>query len=144
LATTDFQITEANIGEMIGPQDGFLVALSRTRPHVHDGAPRWSASRLRWLSGYFVLKGTRDARNLISIDPSNGHAFIDYGGYGWPVAHVAMSASLDYAGLLEIVCVPKGSEWAITLSDVPVARQLPPSATNFVASNYKPTNPPHP
>ena len=26
-----------------------------------------------------------------------------------------MSASLDHAGALEVVCVPKGSEWSLTL-----------------------------
>jgi len=34
------------------------------------------------------------------------------------VAHVLPDASYECFGNLEIVCVPKGSMWAITISDV--------------------------
>ena len=36
MATFDFTITEASIGEMIGPPDGFLVNLTMVTPPVHE------------------------------------------------------------------------------------------------------------
>ena len=36
MATFDFTITEAGIGEMIGPPDGFLVNLTMVTPPVHE------------------------------------------------------------------------------------------------------------
>ena len=44
--------------------DGFLVALSRTPPPVKDGQPRWNEGKQTWVSGYFVLRGSRDIRDL--------------------------------------------------------------------------------
>jgi hypothetical protein len=36
MATFDFTVTEANIAQVIGPADGFLVNLTMTTPPVHE------------------------------------------------------------------------------------------------------------
>jgi hypothetical protein len=60
-----------------------------------------------------VLRGSRDFRNLFCIDTQGGGA--NGGGY----ENVLISASIGYWGELQIICIPKGSVWEITLSDVP-------------------------
>ena len=35
---------------------------------------------------------------------------------------LVINSSLSYRGALEVVCVPKGSQWSLTLSDVPNPR----------------------
>lgn len=64
MTTTSLTITEANIGEMIGPPDGFLVNLTMTTGPVHETA-RWDEGRQKWLSAYFVLRGSHDLRDLV-------------------------------------------------------------------------------
>lgn len=79
MTTTSLTITEANIGEMIGPPDGFLVNLTMTTGPVHETA-RWDEGRQKWLSAYFVLRGSHDLRDLVCVDAAtNGHAFAWWG-----------------------------------------------------------------
>jgi hypothetical protein len=63
MATFDFTVTEANIGQVIGPADGFLVNLTMTTPPVHE-VPRWNEGSQKWVSGYFVLRGSSDIRDF--------------------------------------------------------------------------------
>jgi hypothetical protein len=118
MATTEFQITEANIGEMIGPPDGFIVALSMTTPPIYE-TPCWNEGTQKWLSGDFVLRGSNDFRDFVCIQPhNNGGAFAWYG----PNGQMLVNRSESYSGGLMVVAVPKGSVWALTLSDVPNVR----------------------
>ncbi len=106
MTTTSLTITEANIGEMIGPPDGFLVNLTMTTGPVHETA-RWDEGRQKWLSAYFVLRGSHDLRDLVCVDAAtNGHAFAWWGGDG----RMLVNRSEPYAGALVVVAVPKGSQ----------------------------------
>lgn len=64
MARFDFTLDETSIGQTIGPPDGFLVSLVMTTPPVNDGPPRWNEGSRRWVSGYFVLRGSGDTRDL--------------------------------------------------------------------------------
>jgi hypothetical protein len=118
MATTDFQITDQDIGRVLPITDGFLVNLSMTTPPVHE-TPAWDEGRRCWVAGYLVLRGQRDIRDLICVDPlNNGHSF------SWWArdANSVVNGSIGYAGDLIVECVPKGAVFELTLSDVPNPR----------------------
>jgi hypothetical protein len=118
LAQFDYTLDETSIGMTIGPPNGFVVNLTRTQAGPYD-PPQWSEGRQRWKAGRFVLRGSNDVRDLVCIDTQHGGGWASHGG----LSDIVMGdASIDYAGDLEIVCVPKGSTWTITLSDVPNPR----------------------
>jgi hypothetical protein len=139
MAVTDYTITEANIGEVIGPADGYLVNLSMTTPPVAHEVPGHSPVTQRFTSGYLTLQSERGLRPLINVSPQdNGGAFSWIGS----VANMIVNGSLGYAGGLTIVGVPRGSVWSLTLSDAPVVRAPSTPSWNFSGANYKPHNPP--
>jgi hypothetical protein len=77
---------------------------------------------------------SRDFRNLVCIDTqSDGGWASQYSN----TASVLESASLGYRGELMIVCVPKGSVWEISLSDIPY-KAAP--ATNWLDALAKRVN----
>ena len=96
--------------------------------------PQWQASKGHWIAGRLQLRGERDIRDLFCIDTQAGGGWAS----GNDPAIVCEAASFGYRGGLKILCVPRGSEWEVELSDMPVARQLAPSSHNFVGSNYTP------
>ena len=132
MAQFEFNITEANIGETIGPPDGYLVALSRTTAPVNDGPPRWSESQLKWLSGYFCLRSSGDVRDLICTRDASTFFWVG------PEMHLVINSSISYRGALEVVCVPRGSTWSLTLSDVPNVRAPEPVGWRGVPFGDKP------
>jgi hypothetical protein len=92
---------------------GFLVNLRRTGNQSGYVVPEWDDGKMLWKSGYLVLRGSRDLRDLVSASPQTG------GGWG-PDGSGAMviNGSIAYHGQLQIVCVPRGSTFSVTLSDV--------------------------
>jgi hypothetical protein len=135
---TDFTLTEADIGRALDPADGFLVGLSQTAPAVPDGEPQWSAAMQRWKTGYISLRGESDPQAVYCNRPSIWTPLWS-GGERILIA----SNSLPYAGRLRIECVPKGSTWSLTVSDVPFVRLADPgNHGNFINANYTPVNPP--
>ena len=138
MALTNITIDETSIGGALDPADGFLVSLSQTTPAVPDGDPQWSASLGRWRTGYLVLKGERDTQAVYSNRPSVWTPLWSGG-----ERSLIASNSLPYAGRLRIECVPKGSTWSLTVSDVPFVRLADPgNHGNFINSNFTPVNPP--
>jgi hypothetical protein len=118
MATFDFVIDETFVGQTIGPSDGFIVKLRRTKAGPYD-PPAFSEAKQQWTAGRFVLRGSRDYRNLICIDTqSDGYWASQYAG----TAEVLNNASVSYPGELQIICIPRGSVWEITLSDIPYVR----------------------
>jgi hypothetical protein len=114
MANFDFTITDADMGRSLGVPDGYLVTLIRTKATTAgtNEMPQFSEATQNWKAGYFVLRGSRDNRNLFAIAPSDSLP-----------SHVwARGASIGYRGELKVICVPRGSEWSVTLSDVPVPR----------------------
>jgi hypothetical protein len=118
----DYTLTDADIGTVLPVPNGFLVNLSKTQAGVRE-EPQFSASKQCWIAGYFVLRASGDHQNLFSIGPFDTI----------PTNIWAQGASIGYRGDLKVVCVPKGSVWSVTLSDVPVDR---PPFVNRDGANF--------
>ena len=118
---TDFTITDADIGRVLPITDGYLVNLTRTAS-TPPGFEiiQWDEGRQRFKAGRFVLRGTGDFRDLCCIDTQSGvsmqHGRSDA---AWT------NANIGYRGGLEVVCVPRGSQWSLTISDIPNQRSAP-------------------
>lgn len=55
-------------------------------------------------------------RDLVCIDTQHAGGWASHGSLG---DIVMGNASIDYRGDLIVACVPRGSTWSVTLSDVP-------------------------
>jgi hypothetical protein len=111
--TFDYVLTDADIGTSIGPVDGFLVDLSQTSPPTQNSPPQATPAGV-WTGGnYLQLRGEKDYRDLYCAQPAT--AFMNWSGKR---LFLVVNHSLPYRGQLAINAVPKGSTFAITLSDV--------------------------
>jgi hypothetical protein len=120
MATFDFTLTDADMGRVLTPADGFVVKLRRTKVGPYD-PPSFSEAKQQFTTGRFVLRGSRDFRNLVCIDTGSGGGWASQ----WSnTADVLVSASIGYRGELQIICVPKGSVWEIQLSDIPFVKTV--------------------
>jgi hypothetical protein len=108
---TDFTITDADIGRTIGPRDGFLVSLTMTAPPSVYETPDASAATQQFTSGYFTLRGSGDTQNLYCSLTGHLSKFL------------IANHSLGYRGELVVMCVPRGSQWSITVSDVALSKK---------------------
>ena len=136
MATFDYVIDDSFIGSALPVTNGYIVNLTRTKAGPSELA-QWDEGRGVWKAGRFVLKGSRDYKPLITIDSANG------GGWASSWGHrdgVLANASVPYLGDLEIICVPRGSIWSITLSDAPFVRTLSPHM--IFGGNYTPVHSP--
>jgi hypothetical protein len=52
--------------------------------------------------------------------------------------HMIENASISYRDALQVVCIPRGSIWSITLSDQPNLRQPTPSGAFGDGDGFKP------
>jgi hypothetical protein len=100
-------ITDADIGSTIGPPDGFLISIRLAVPPSVYEAPSWDEGEQRWKSGYFVLRGSGDIRDAVSISPQTNGGLFASGG------NLLVSGSIAYRGCLIAVAVPRGSVWAV-------------------------------
>jgi hypothetical protein len=108
---TDFTITDADVGRVLPITDGFLVSLTMTAsPSVYE-VPDANPATQQFKSGYFTLRGTGDVRNLYNSLTGHLSKFL------------IANHSLSYRGDLKVVCVPRGSTWSITLSDIALSKQ---------------------
>jgi hypothetical protein len=87
---------------------------------LEAGYRRRVALNARRLSGYFVLRGNLDIRDLICLSPQSGDG-------GGPDGVMVANHSLGYRGELLVVAVPRGSTWSLTISDVENPRAPPPT-----------------
>ena len=120
MAKTDHVIDDSFVGQAIGPVDGFLVGLRQTQNQSANEVPFWDPGRGVWKSGYLTLRGSNDHQAIFSACPGQGGT-VD------PSKTWVVNQSLRYHGALIIQAVPRGSIWALTLSDVPVSRTAPAS-----------------
>jgi hypothetical protein len=117
---TDFTLTDADMGRVLPVADGFVVNLKRTKAGPFD-PPSFSAATQQFTTGRFVLRASGEFRNLVCLDTqSDGGWASQYSN----TASVLINASVGYRGDLTVVCVPKGSVWQITLSDVPFVKTV--------------------
>ena len=66
MALFDYEITDADIGRVLDPPDGFLVDNKQVQPASSYVVP-YGNSDGRWVSGYFQIKGTLDGRDLFAF-----------------------------------------------------------------------------
>jgi hypothetical protein len=125
MAQFEFVITDANIGEVIGPPNGFLVKLMRTQPpKPSHQIPDYDPGRRRWKSAYLQLRASGESRDVVCVSSQFGGGWAAHFGNG--MASLWEGASVAYWGDLTVLCVPKGSVWELTLSDIPVAKGTTP------------------
>jgi hypothetical protein len=117
MATFDFTLSVDDIGAALAPADGYLVNLSQTSPSSDRSDPQFSAAMQRWKTGYISLRGERD-RQAIYCNRSSVWTPL----WSGDTRILITNQSLDYHGRLVVECVPKGSTWSLTLSDVPIFR----------------------
>jgi hypothetical protein len=111
----DFTITDTFIGQTIGPNVGFLVDLKQVRGPSRYIAPAFDEGRQHWVSGYFQIRGALDHRDLVCVCPSQSPSA--------PFGTYVINKSIAYRGALTVLCVPVGSEWRMTLSDVALTQR---------------------
>jgi hypothetical protein len=118
---TDYQITDADIGRDLGVPDGYLVRLRRTRaPTPSHQTPDYDEGRRIWKSAYLQLRASGEAMDMACVSSQYGGGWAAH--YGNGLATMWDDASIHYRGDLKVLCVPRGSVWEVTLSDVPVVR----------------------
>jgi hypothetical protein len=115
----DFTLDETFIGQALEPRDGFICDLRMTVAPVHQ-APAWHPLRRVYTAGFFVLRGDEDGnlpfalRNMICYSPTAN-----------PLgASIWVNRSEHYRGRLLVESVPRGSQWALRLSDQPNPRSI--------------------
>jgi hypothetical protein len=107
---TTFTIDGGTVGQVLPVVDGYLQAFNMTKaPWVYD-APVFKPNGAGWQNGYFSLVGERDRAILVQFELSN------------PMRN-AVRLNIGYHGGLLVACVPRDSEWEVTVSDVPAARK---------------------
>ena len=132
MATFDYVLTDADMGRVLTVADGFLVKLRRTKAGPFD-PPSFSEATQQFTNGRFVLRASGEFRNFVCIDAQGVGGWASH--YG-TTASVLESASIGYRGELVVVCVPKGSVWEISLSDIPYVP--PPVNWPFSLLNKQP------
>jgi hypothetical protein len=115
MVLTDFTITAADVGRALGVPDGYLVNLVMTQGPAHE-TPSVDEGKQKLTSGYFVLRGSRDWRDLVCVSR------ICAGPAEWLelTGNMVVSGGIRYSGDLVVVAVPRGSQWSLTLSDIPM------------------------
>ena len=115
MVLTDFTITVADVGRALGVPDGYLINLAMTQGPTYE-TPSVDKGKQKFNSDHFVLRGSRDWRDLVCVSPACG-------GYAesWELTgNMVVSGGIRYSGDLVVVAVPRGSEWSLTLSDIPI------------------------
>jgi hypothetical protein len=118
-----YQISDADVGTTIGPQNGFVTGLTMLSPPTVFETPDWDPGRQWFKSGYFTIRGEGDLRPIFNAQIGAGGGHFSYWG---GEAHSIVDGNF-LKGALKIVSVPKGSTWLVSVSDIP---------HNFSGSNY--------
>jgi hypothetical protein len=125
VALSEYTITDADVGRVLTPADGFLVTLRMTTPPAAYETPEGDDFTGIWRRGYLQLRASGDHKDLFCASPSS---------WGYVSKLLVGNQSLSYRGDLRVVCVPRGSEFSVTLSDIPIDRTLPADPASFGAS----------
>lgn len=116
MTTTTYTISDTNIGSVLPIQDGFITDLAMTTsPSVYE-VPSFNQGR--WSSAFFTLRDSGWRRDYISFAPGSCSP------YSGSRRDIIVNGSWRYYGDLAVVSVPRGSQWSISISDVPVVRQV--------------------
>jgi hypothetical protein len=113
MALTDFTITAADVGRVLGVPDGYLVNLAMIQGPVNE-TPSFEGKQ-KLTSSYFVLRGSRDWCDLVCVSPVYGGGYAEWRG---STGNMVVSGCIRYSGDLAVVAVPRGTQWSLTLSDI--------------------------
>ena len=115
MATTEYILDDGDVGAVFPEIDGYVLSLVRSRSPNNRGAlsPNWNET-------HFILRDSQSMRNLFCLD-SIGRTPLMIGG----AMYFLINAAIRFFGELQIVSVPLGSEWELTLSDVYVPPRQP-------------------
>ncbi len=116
MVLTDFTITAADVGRALGVANGYLVNLAMTQGPAYE-TPSLAEGKQKLTSGYFVLRGSRDWCDLVCVSPLCGGGYAEWLGL---TGNMVVSGGIRYSGDLVVVAVPWGSQWSLTLSDIPM------------------------
>ena len=116
MALTDFTITAADVGRLLGAPDGYLVNLAMIQGPAKE-PPSFDGVKQKLASGHFVLRGSRDWCDLVCVSPVYGGGYAEWRGL---TGNMVVSGGIRYSGDLAVVAVPRGTQWSLTLSDIPM------------------------
>jgi hypothetical protein len=112
---TDYTITDADVGRVLDVPDGFLVNISQTKSQARYEIPSFDEGKQIWTAGYFVLRGSLDVRDAFCASPQSSSLPSN------PKIWLGNS-SIAFRGDLIVKSVLRGSEWSVSVSDVPFVR----------------------
>ena len=115
MVLTDFTITAADVGRALGVPDGYLVNFVMTQGPAYE-TPSVDEGKQKLTSGYFVLRGSRDWRDLVCVSPVNGGGYSEWWGL---TGNMVVSGGIRYSGDLSVVAVPIGSQWSLPTGNNP-------------------------
>ena len=115
MATTEYILSDADVGRTFPEVDGFVLSLVRSRSPNNRGAlsPNFHES-------HFVLRDSQSTQNLFCLDALCNTPLMIGGALFYLI-----NAAIPFTGELKLVSCPLGSEWELTLSDVFVAPRPP-------------------
>lgn len=122
MAITEITLTDAMVGTIVSPgPDQFIVKLVLVRAQQPAFQVEcWSDLPYpfgTWRSGRFILRDRGGVgHRLINLSTQTG-ALV--------AGHVLMASGQQfaYSGDLILECIPRGQEWTLEISDVPVSVQ---------------------
>jgi hypothetical protein len=133
MAKFDYTLTDADVGRVLSIANGFLTDVRMTTPPSGYETPRWSEGAQKWLSAYFVLRGSGDYRDLVSFNPSQSGGVLAWSG---SIGGLLTDGNLPFRGDLTIVCLPRGSVWEVSVSDTPNVRAPRPYSDGANFGDY--------
>jgi hypothetical protein len=104
MALTDFTVTAADVGRVLGVPDAYLVNLAMTQGPGNE-TTSFDEGKPKFASGYFVLRGSRDWRDLVCVSPISGGFAQCWGLTG----NMVVCGGIRYSGDLAVAAVPRGS-----------------------------------
>jgi hypothetical protein len=121
MATTEYILTDADVGRAFPEVDGFVLSLVRSRSPNNRGAlsPNFHES-------HFVVRDSQSTQNLFCLDHLCRTPLMIGG-----AMYFLINAAIRFYGELKLVSCPLGSEWELTLSDVFVQPRLPLQSGQF-------------
>src|SRR3984957_15119816 len=78
IATTNYVITDADVGRVLPITDGFLTNLTMTAPPPVYEVPTFDEGKQIWTAEYFVLRGSGDNRDAVCMNPAGGGGFAQW------------------------------------------------------------------
>ena len=118
---TDYVLEDGHVGQVISAApNGFVVDISQSQSMQKNDYPQWSETGRHWKTCYFELRGSKSFQDIFAVCPSQSPAPPStFGGR----RYYLVSGSIPFYGDLILLCLPRGSQWQVSISDVPLTRR---------------------